>query len=83
MSASCLFFVPQTGELRETRPKSNYKAWRIPRDKEAFVRGWVDVAEIGPHGLQYPSGFIRTLPILDQMCERIPVARRARRAKRR
>lgn len=66
----CIFFVPQTGEVTTTKPRTNYKVWSVPADKREFVEGWVAVADIGPHGLQYPSGFLRTLPILAQMCRR-------------
>jgi hypothetical protein len=59
------FFVPQTGQVSDTRPRSNYHAYKIPAEKRKFIEDWIEAAET-PHGYEYPGGFIRTLEMLEQ-----------------
>jgi hypothetical protein len=67
---ACFFFVPQTGEISERRPRSNYHAYKIPGEKRKFIEGWIEAATVTPHGLEYPSGFLRTLDVLEGQCRR-------------
>jgi hypothetical protein len=65
---TCFFFVPQTGEISERRPRSNYHAYKIPNKKRKFIEGWIEAATVTPHGLEYPTGFLRTLDVLEREC---------------
>jgi len=64
----CFFFIPQTGQISEHQPRSNYYAYRIPAEKRKFIEDWIEAAEVTSSGLEYPSGFLRTLTVLERQC---------------
>jgi hypothetical protein len=66
----CFFFIPQTGQISERPPRSNYHAYQIPVEKRKFIEDWIEAAEVTSSGLEYPSGFIRTLDVLERQCSR-------------
>lgn len=68
----CFFFIPQTGQITEHPPRSNYYAYRIPAEKRKFIEDWIEAAEVTSSGLEYPSGFLRTLDVLERQCGKGP-----------
>jgi hypothetical protein len=64
----CFFFIPQTGQISEKPPRSNYYAYQIPAEKRKFIEDWIEAAEVTSSGLEYPPGFIRTLDRLERQC---------------
>jgi len=60
------FFIPQTGQISEKPPRSNYYAYQIPAEKRKFIEDWIEAAEVTSSGLEYPPGFIRTLDQLER-----------------
>jgi hypothetical protein len=65
-TAATFFFIPQTGQISEQPPRSNYYAYRIPSEKRKFIEDWIEAAQVTSSGLEYPSGFLRTLDVLEQ-----------------